>query len=339
MQRFLLSLILLCISLSAQAQKDTLFLADHTVIIGEVKGLEKGVISIETAYSDEDFKIEWDKVERLHTTNEFFISVQPGKQYVGHLSSANSQRIYIINNKDTLTRIKQDKIVFLKEVERQFLDRLHAAISLGLNLAKAQDLVEFSMRSRVTYRAKRWSLAAKYNAIRSSRENTEPVKRIEASLGYDYFIGRNWFTVTSIALLSNTAQDLNLRTLATLGIGKYLVQTNSWYWGFKAGISYNNETYNTPNAPITNNSGEAFLGTELNLYNFGDFNLLTHAVIYPSLTQHGRVRLDYGIDLQYDLPLNFFIKLGFTFNYDNQPVKQANSSDYIFQTTLGWDFN
>jgi hypothetical protein len=59
---------------------------------------------------------------------------------------------------------------------------------------------------------------------------------------------------------------------------------------------------------------------------------------YPSLTESGRIRVDNRIDLQYDLPMDFYIKTGFTINYDNQPVEGAAQSDYIWQTTFGWSW-
>ncbi len=38
-------------------------------LVGEIKSVEKDVLTLETAYSDSDFKIEWEKVAvaRKHT--------------------------------------------------------------------------------------------------------------------------------------------------------------------------------------------------------------------------------------------------------------------------------
>ena len=43
------------------------------------------------------------------------------------------------------------------------------------------------------------------------------------------------------------------------------------------------------------------------------------------------------INLKYEFPLDFFINLGFTLNYDNQPVEDASETDYVLQTTFGWE--
>ena len=38
----------------------------------------------------------------------------------------------------------------------------------------------------------------------------------------------------------------------------------------------------------------------------------------------------------YDLPVDFYIKVGFTLNYDNQPADDASEVDCLFQAGIGW---
>jgi hypothetical protein len=81
---------------------------------------------------------------------------------------------------------------------------------------------------------------------------------------------------------------------------------------------------------------EANIGTELNMFDMGDLNLLTTLSVYKSINEGNRKRADFKFDIKYDLPLDFFIKLGYTLNYDSQPVEGASNNDYVFQTTFGW---
>jgi hypothetical protein len=60
-------------------------------------------------------------------------------------------------------------------------------------------------------------------------------------------------------------------------------------------------------------------------------------VAYPGITEWGRVRTDFNFDLKYEFVFDFFVNLGFTLNFDNQPVEGADKVDYIFQTTVGWE--
>ena len=48
------------------------------VLIGEVKSLNKGVLVLETDYSDSDFNIDYDEVQGLNLTNTFVIDLTSG---------------------------------------------------------------------------------------------------------------------------------------------------------------------------------------------------------------------------------------------------------------------
>jgi hypothetical protein len=75
------------------------------------------------------------------------------------------------------------------------------------------------------------------------------------------------------------------------------------------------------------------------MFDFNDFDLNTGIKFYPSLSEKGRIRTDYDLTLKYDLPLDFYVKLGFTLNFDNQPAIEGNDFDYIFTSGFGWEFD
>jgi hypothetical protein len=57
----LLSIFFIC-SFSLLAQKDSLVFTNGNHMTGEIKSMNKGVLVIETDYSDSEFKIEWEKI-------------------------------------------------------------------------------------------------------------------------------------------------------------------------------------------------------------------------------------------------------------------------------------
>jgi len=319
-----------------QAQNDSLVAKNSNMIIGEVKGMDKGVLKMKTAYSDSDFAIEWGKIKKLTTQTEFLISTTEGGRYNGNLRSGAENEILILRASDTLARVSLAEIVYLRTVKSDFWSKLSASIGLGYNFTKSNNFRQFSLRSTLGYQARKWSANANYNHITSNRDDVEAVERIDAAVAYRYFLRNDWFPLAEVNWLSNTEQNINLRTVSRLGMGKFLKRTNQWFWGVQAGISYNNESYSDADIEAQN-SAEAFLGTEANLYDIGDLSLLANIVAYPSLTESGRLRFDSNIDLQYDLPLDFFIKLGLTVNYDNRALASDSDYDYVVQTTFGWE--
>jgi len=128
---------------------------------------------------------------------------------------------------------------------------------------------------------------------------------------------------------------LKLRSTTNLSFGHLFINSYRTYWATGIGLAYNYESFTTdePNEK----SLEGLISTELNLFAYEDLSLLTSLRKYPSFTVSGRIRSDFKFDLKYDLPLDFFVKLGFTHNFDNKPVTGASSIDYIIQTTFGWE--
>ena len=84
---------------------------------------------------------------------------------------------------------------------------------------------------------------------------------------------------------------------------------------------------------------EAFMGSELNLFDIGDLSLFNTIYVYPSLTESGRLRADIILNVSYDFPLDFYLKLGTTLNYDNRPAIEGNETDYVINFSVGWKFN
>ena len=60
------------------SQKDTLVMKSNEKVMGEIKQFDNGVIQIETAFSDKDFQVEYDKVIYIHTTRHFLIITTKG---------------------------------------------------------------------------------------------------------------------------------------------------------------------------------------------------------------------------------------------------------------------
>ena len=316
--------------------QDSLVFKNDDFVAGEIKSMDRGVLTIETDYSKSDFTVEWTGVKEIFTKTQFLITLTDGSRVTGTLTSPDSANV-IINDKDgkTYPHLLKDLVV-LKPVSDKFLDRFHAAISVGYSLTRAQTLQQFSMRSNVGYLTERWSAGLSYNTFKSSQDDAASIKRKDGGINFNYFLPKDWYIPISISYLSNTEQKIDLRLLGKAGIGKYVIHKNDAYWGFSGGANVNYEDFDDEAGSRT--SWEAFIGTELNLFDIGDLSLFTKATAYPSLTESGRFRADFTYDMKYDLPYDFFVQLGLTYNYDNRPVEGAPEGDYIFQTTFGWSW-
>lgn len=322
--------------LNTSAQNDSLKFKYGDLIVGEVKSMDKGVLQMETDYSDSDFKIEWKKVIWIKTKSQFLISMEDGAKYYSTLSSVNDSIVIInMDNGQVISR-QIDNIVYLNAFKDKFLDRISANIDVGLGLTSAQNLRQFTTRSGIGYEAEKWSTNISFNTLRSTQDETDPIERSEGELNFRYVLPLRFYAIITLSLLSDSEQKLDIRSNSQVGLGKFIIRTNRSYWGAKSGVNRNIERYS--NETEDRDSWEGYLGTELNLYDIGDLSLLTSILVYPSFTERGRWRSDSTIDIKYDLPFDFYIKLGGSLNYDNQPAEGASDLGYVLQSGIGWEW-
>jgi len=320
------------------AQHDSLILKNGDVMVGEIKSMEKGVLTIETPYSKNDFTVEWDKLKKIYSKSHFLITLTDGRRFNGSFQSFGSKdtlRIHNAEGEDVDVRILN--IVYLKGVKSDFWSRLTASIDVGTSLTKANNLRQLNISSNFTYLADKWQLNFYYNDLRSKQDSIALTRRTDWGPTFKYFLQNDWFLNTSVTFLSNTEQALDLRTTGKAGAGKYLVHTNKKYFGLGGGLSFNSEKFT--NGTPSRKSLEGYAGFELNFFDLENLDLLSDLYVYPSFTESGRWRSEFSLDLKYDLPLDFYIKLGGSVDFDNRPAVVGNQFDYVTSFSIGWDFN
>ena len=328
-------LLLIALSASLSAQTDTLVTTNGETITGELKNMDRGVLIIETDYSDSDFEIEWNKISSVHSKNIFIVSLTDGVRLIGTLNGDRNE--YKIQTEDAIYIKDTKSIVTIEPLDETILGRLSASLGVGYNITKANNLHQFNMRSSLGYFAQSWKADGSFDAVYSEQDSVAQTKRIDAQVSYKYFLISDWYASVSSDFLQNDEQKLQLRSTPKIGFGNYIIHSNSVYLSVGGGLSGNFENYTDPNLE-TRNSSEIFFNAELNMFDFGDLSLLTNTIAYKNLDESDRIRNDFKIDLKYDLlGSDFYIKLGYTLNYDSHPIEGAGTTDYVIQTTFGWD--
>jgi sRNA-binding regulator protein Hfq len=315
--------------------QDTIYCANGDVLVGELKSLDKGVITIETDYSNSDFKIDWDQVSKIHSGTVFIVTLSDGTRLNGAIRTEDSVVVVVTDEGPDFPTTIND-IVYLKSVNDGFWSRCYANIDIGLSITKANNLQQLNSNVGFGYLAEKWSVDLRANTLYSQQDSVAGTRRSDGGVNFNFYLPKDWFVVVGVNYLSNTEQKLDLRLNGQLGLGYYVVHKNTWYWSFTGGAAFVDEQYDE--SVNNKNSMEAFIGTELNLFNLGDLTLYNQILTYPGITQRGRFRTDYKLDIKYDLPYDFYVKGGLNLNYDNQPVAGASELDYVYTTGVGWSW-
>lgn len=337
LHRYLIVLMVFLCTAVTTAQNDTLRLKNNDFLVGEIKLFAEGVLTIETSYSDQDFKIEFNKIKELAIQRKCLIVLTEGRRRFGHIRTNEEGKAEIKLENGDVEEYPLAEVIALQEVDDNFWQRFKAAIDLGYNLTKANNNRQFSIGGKLDYTGEIWLVEGSINSLNSNQDDAEKTKRTDAQLEFIRLLSRKWYVLGEVSFLSNTEQALDARFSPSLGVGKLVISTHKLYLGISIGFTYNIENY--VDATLNKTSAEAFIGTSFKMFDFEDIDLDTGLKFYPSLSEKGRIRTDYDLTLKYDLPLDLYFKVGFTFNYDNQPAIVGNDFDFVFTSGFGWDFD
>lgn len=310
-------------------------MSNGDIIVGEIKSMDQGVLMIETDYSDEDFGVKWIQIREVYSTTRYLITLRDGRRMNSIIVTKSPGLLIIEDENGDLEEISIYNLVFLKSLKAKFWSRVDANADLGLSISKANHLKQIDLGAGLGYLTDSWGTNMSYDYSGSSQDSIASTIREEGGITFKYFLRRDWYILPEASFLSNTEQALKPRVIGKFGLGRYFIHTNRAYWGWVGGLSFNSENFT--NESPSRKSAEAYVGTEINMFDTGDLSLLSNLYFYPSLTENGRVRTDFKLDVKYEFANDFYVKLNITYNYDNQPAIQGNETDYVYGFSVGWE--
>ncbi|HUV13783.1 MAG TPA: DUF481 domain-containing protein [Acidobacteriota bacterium] len=320
------------------AASDVVIMKNGDRITGDVKKLNNGDLEIDPPYSGTNFILEWKQVERIESKATFIAQTSAGDYVTGSVRTdpEDSNQVFVEGETEVLP-VEHSELVYLKPVDEGFWGRLSASIDFGLSLTKADGTRQMNTRGTVGYLTEDWSTSVQVDALRNVRDDADTTKRSEVAGDYRYYFAGNWFALGTASFLQSNELQLDLRSTVGGGVGNYLVRNNRWLFSAQGGAGWTNENYiDADPTAADRTSGEGFAGVELNVFDIGSVDILSSFTVIPSFTESGRFRMDFRTDFQWELIKNLFFRVGFTDNYDNSPVGDAPSNDWVFSTSVGW---
>lgn len=339
MKKILILLLLFFSGTILFAQNDILYTKNGDVLVGEIKSMRKSVLTFDTNYADSEFKIDWSEVKGLIANGSLLIFTDDGSRYIGKLQPLleTDRLIRVITEDEEITMTLED-IVEVTALEKSFVQRIRILLDAGFSYTKANHAQTLSINGHVDYQANVWSFEGNFSKVGTYQDDVDETTRTEGTASFAYSILGKSFAFAGLQFLKNSEQLLNLRSTAKAGLGYYVVRTNHLYLGGGAGIAASIEDYGG-DSPSSENNLEGLGILNFNAYDIGDLSVNTSFSYYPGITNGKRHRFDADFSLKYDLPFDFYIRLSYTHNFDSEPLVDVPKSDFVFQTTVGWEWN
>ena len=115
------------------------------------------------------------------------------------------------------------------------------------------------------------------------------------------------------------------------------MRSASQYLALGGGLAWTLEDYTDP-ALDSKDSAELYISTEFMTERLGVTDLITRFTYYPSLTIDDRQRFNFRFDLDFNLPGDWYFRIGFFDNYDNKPPAGFSENDYGWSNSFGLKF-
>jgi putative salt-induced outer membrane protein YdiY len=316
------------------AQQDVVITTTGDKLIGEIIRVEKDVLTFSTGYSDADFKIEWGKVASIESTRQFLVETFDGKRLSGSLKlNPNTKGAVEVAG----TSVPLAQVSAVQPFERKFWSRFDSGLDFGYSMTRTNSATQLSLGSNLSYRDEHYYDGLFANVFRSSQDNAPDTQRWDLANDFRRFLGTRWYVNTTQDFLNSEEQGLDLRTTIGGGAGRYLLRTSSQHLAVGAGLAWTNENYSDPALP-TKDSAEAYFSTEFMTEKLKITDVITRFTYYPSLTIDDRYRLAYRFDFDFNLPGDWYFRVGFFDNYDSKPPESFSRNDYGWSNAFGFKF-
>ncbi|MFA9453590.1 MAG: DUF481 domain-containing protein [Candidatus Aminicenantaceae bacterium] len=339
---------LLASSLLLAEKTDKVVLRNGNEITGEIKKLDRGKLE----YSTDDIGriyIEWDQVYRIASKGRFHIELEDGRAYFGSIEDASEAgRMVIVGNTkyeaDVEIRIEEDllSVVRITPMETRFYERLKGYLDVGFGFQKAHNLTTLSVGGDLTYHAKKWEMTFTASSYYSKQTDADSTRRHNFSLSGKRFLPKRWSGNVLTRFEHNKELNLDRRASLAAGMGRNLIQNNRMILMLAGGLSVNNEKYSNEDSSVNNLEALGVLDFQTFRYNDPEMDISATLRIFPSLTDFGRVRIQFETRVQYEIFKDIFWGLGFFDNFDSRPPGQAAENvvknDLGIETTINWKF-
>jgi hypothetical protein len=322
---------LLLLPTAAWSANDVIVLTNGDQLKGEIKELTKKVVVMSTDYSDEDFRIKWEKVAKIESDRTFLVEKFSGDRLEGSIKT--EQKDAVVGGE----KVPLNDVAYVKPFEQTFWSRLDAGFDIGYSMTKANSVKQLSGALNAAYTGERSLVSLSGNIFLNEQANAPRTRRWELSPQYRHLLGRVWYADVMADFYSSQEQQLSLRYTQAAGIGRYFLRSPVQHLAVGVGLAFTSEKYVDPTIP-RQNSAEFYTGVEYVTERLKFADLVTSYIIYPSLTIQGRYRMNFKADLDFNLPGDWYFTVGYYNNFDSMPPNSLPRNDYGWRNSIGYKF-
>jgi len=328
--------------LFGKRKDDVVIMKNGDKMTGEIKSLEFGELVFKSSYMKDSVHLDWKDVATLQSQDAYIVGLSDGERVTGFINrntTADREKDFQIIAEGAGLEVASSDVIAIGQRERSFFNQLTGSISYGFGFASGNNSTNSSLAADVAFRTSKNSVQLATTSQFDSQTNAKNTNRFTFDAQYARTLTEKWLVGGLFSVLKSNQQNLTLRSTYGGGGGRKLVQTDRTSLTALAGVAYSHENYvPEPGVEPIRNNAEGLLGITFTTFRFKTLNLYTQTLLFPSMSDPGRLRLSSQSNLRIELIRNFTWNFQLYENYDSRPPVTAPKNDLGVTTSVGWTF-
>jgi hypothetical protein len=281
----------------AKRNDDVVIMKNGDRFTGEIKRLEDGKLVFSASYMLSDVSLDWTKVERIESKDQFNVYLTNGGVHTGVMAmnelAEGAGPTFSVTAGGADVRVDRNDVVVVRPIEDSFWKQLTGSFNYGYSFTGGRDsTTQSSLSGSITYRVERWSMQLNGSSVLNTQSEGNSTGRNTLSYLYTRQLTDRWYAGVLSELLNSRQQDLTLRSTVGGGLGRALFRSERTALGLLSGLLFSRERYSSEagTQPQANNV-EALFHLKYQMYRFKKVDVDAVVYSYTSLTDQGRVRM------------------------------------------------
>jgi len=328
---------------SAQAKRHDLVImknGDH--LTGEVKKLENGTLYVDLDYVSGSVGLDWLQVDKVQSTATYQVVLNNGNHVAGNIEKTSAaeapDKDFEIKNAASVVQAAGPDVAQIESQKKNFWHQLKGSIDFGYDFTSGNSQTSLSSDANASYLATNWEAGTSFTSSFSGQSDASKTNLLELQMTAARFLNRNSFVLGLGDFLHSSQQDLNLRTTGGGGYGRYWIRTNKSQFRWITGTVYTHENFQSATGQPIDNNVEALIGAQYQTYQFDRYNMQSQILVYPGLSDAGRIRATTKTTFTVKLTNNFYSDVSFWDNFDSEPPINSKRNELGLSSSLGWSF-
>jgi putative salt-induced outer membrane protein YdiY len=316
---------------------DVLFLENGDRTSGDIKELNRDLLrykpdSMGTIY------IPWTDIRSIETEKFLRIELKSGRRLIGKIGRADApEQLVIATRTEDEVHPFDELVAFVPlKLKRQWIDRIEGDVRFGLSGTKGSDTVQWNLGANALYRGEDWEISSRWDSIMTDKSDDTSSQRIVFNNAYRKLLKKGWYWNLLMGYEKNDELGVKDRWSLGGGIGQFLLRSNIFELMWQGGLGASRE-FRTDSV---NNQVEAYAGARFAWFQhrFPKTDIRTDVLVYPSLTESGRLRTNWDVSVAREIVEDLSLDLSVYYTTDNQPPDEASRDDWGIVTSLEYSF-